>query len=84
MLHAIRCHGIPAHIKNLWQIRKQARDDLRDRQIQLDYRITTKQWINLPPISQAKLWYNKPQIKNNWQIISSFIVSYILSNTIDT
>ena len=35
----------PANIKNLWKIREQACDDLRDRQIQIDYRITSKQWI---------------------------------------
>ena len=49
----------PAHIKALWTIRKQEREDLRSRDIQLDYTVTPKQWINdLPPIAQAKLWNN--------------------------
>ena len=56
----------PQHISNLWKVRDQEREDLRDRQLQLDYKITSKQWINdLPPISQAKLWNKDIQIKNN-------------------
>ena len=66
MLHAVRHYGVPAHTKNLWKIKEQVPDNPRDWQIQLDYRITTKLWINdLPPISQAKLWNNDLQIKNN-------------------
>ena len=54
----------PQHISNLWKVRDQEREDLRDRQLQLDYKITSKQWINdLPPISQAKLWNKDIQIK---------------------
>ena len=35
------------------------RENLRDRGIQIDYPLSTKQWINaLPPIAQAKLWNN--------------------------
>ena len=49
----------PAHIKSLWTIRQQEREDLRSRDTQLDYTLTPKQWINdLPPIAQAKLWNN--------------------------
>ena len=40
----------PAHIKTLWSIRKQEREDLRSRDIKLHYTVTPKQCINdLPP-----------------------------------
>ena len=70
-----------AHIKNLWKIREQAREDLRDRHLQLDFRITNKQWINdLPAILKAKLWNNDPQIKITNLTISNYIASCTLLN----
>ena len=49
----------PLHIKKLWKLKKITRENLRDRGIQIDYPLSTKQWINaLPPIAQAKLWNN--------------------------
>ena len=41
------------------EIKKKTLENLRDRGIQIDYPLSTKQWINaLPPIAQAKLWNN--------------------------
>ena len=47
----------PFHIRELWTIKESTWEDLRDRGLQLDCPLSTKQWINtLSPIAQTKLF----------------------------
>ena len=47
----------PFHVRELWTIKQQTRENLRSNGIRLQYVASNKQWINnLAPVQQVKIW----------------------------
>ena len=47
----------PYHVRELWKIKSQNRENLRNNGLRLQYAASNRQWVNdLAPVRQAKLW----------------------------